>query len=70
MTEIERLEVISGFIAQPEFVGEFRIGAPNVSKGIDSHNNPTSFNRFSVFSPTVNMTSYLEYKTASKSVHK
>jgi hypothetical protein len=41
MTEIERLEVISGFIAHPEFVGEFRIGAFHVSKRVDSHRNPT-----------------------------
>jgi hypothetical protein len=47
MTEVERVEVISGFIAHPEFVGEFRIGASHVSKLIDSHRNLTLFNRLS-----------------------
>jgi hypothetical protein len=47
MTEVGRLEVISGFIAHPEFVDEFRLGAPHVSKRIDSDRNPTSFNRIS-----------------------
>jgi hypothetical protein len=47
MTEIERLEVISGYIAHPEFVDQFRLGAPHVSRRIDSHRNLTSFNRIS-----------------------
>jgi hypothetical protein len=47
MTEIERLEVISGLIAHPEFVDLFRLGAPHVSRRIDSHRNLPSFNRVS-----------------------
>jgi hypothetical protein len=47
MTEIERLEVNSGLIAHPEFVGELRIGAPHVPRRIDSRRNLTSFNRIS-----------------------
>jgi hypothetical protein len=47
MTEIDRLEVIYGLIAHPEFVDQFRLGAPHVSRSIDSHGNLTSFNRVS-----------------------
>jgi hypothetical protein len=47
MTETERLEVIAGFIAHHEFVDQFRLGAPHVSRRIDSHLNLTSFNRVS-----------------------
>jgi hypothetical protein len=48
MTAIERLEVSCGYIAHPEFVGQFRFGAPYVSRRIDSHRNLTAFNRISV----------------------
>jgi hypothetical protein len=30
MTETERLNVFSGFIAHPEFVDEFRVGHPRI----------------------------------------
>jgi hypothetical protein len=45
MTEIQRLEVISGIIAHPDFGDQFHLGASNVSEYIDSHRNPTSNNR-------------------------
>jgi hypothetical protein len=55
MTEIGRIGYFR-FIAHPEFVDQFRLGAPHESKHIDSHRNLTSFSRVSGFID--NMTSY------------
>jgi hypothetical protein len=58
MTEVERLGVITGFIARADFVDQSHLGAPYVSKFIDTHRNPTSINRVSVLSPINNGTSH------------
>jgi hypothetical protein len=50
MTEVERLGVITGFIARADFVDQSHLGAPYVSKFIDTRRNPTSINRVSVLS--------------------
>jgi hypothetical protein len=47
MTETQRLEIVSGIIAQPENVDQLRLELSNVSEYIDPHRNPTSNNPIS-----------------------
>jgi hypothetical protein len=59
MAEIERLEVISSFTAHSKFVDQFRLGAPLVSRRIDSHRNLTHLTKFQILSPAAEMMLYL-----------
>ncbi len=47
MTEILRLQVISGIIAHPEFFDEVDTGMWQVVENIDPHDDPTSNERIS-----------------------
>jgi hypothetical protein len=46
---MQRLEVISGNVAHPEFFRQFRLGETHMLKYIDFDRNPTSVNRVSGF---------------------